>query len=93
MGGSESNQASISRPYYPAKPGSQAGVNKSPEELRQEQLKAEKDAQDLNNEYRHENPLLALADDAATLTKNAIYLAIGLSFGYLSIEAYKAYKK
>lgn len=91
MGGGNSHDTSISKPYYPSEYGT-AGREPSKEEVAFENKNNKGVADMMNNQYRNENPILALTDDAIQTTGTLLKVAIGISIGYLAVEGYKAYK-
>lgn len=91
MGGNSSRETSISRPYYGADTGGQGrSLSKEEEKMSNKDNKAIADR--LNQQYRNENPDIALLDDAVMTAGVAFKVAIGLAIGYLGVEVYKAYK-
>lgn len=92
MGETASSERSISRPNYSPDVG---GLNQDPPKGVNQQFQNENKAliDKLNQDYRNENPLLAVADDTIQGVKQLIYLGAFIAVSYVGIEGYKAYKQ
>ena len=102
MGGGSTKETSISQPYYSPTRGPQAppiGTTYTNEQIKKWtqdndlwKLNNARTVKEMNDQYRQDNPLLALTDDATQLAKKGVYIIIGIAAGYLVIEGVKVYK-
>ena len=92
-GGSDKEERSISRPYYGATTGVQAGVEPNQAHINFQNQRNQQLAEEQNNKYRNENPILAVADDTVHLVKQLVFVGVGVSISYVAIQAYSVYKQ
>lgn len=91
MGGD--NSRSVSKPYYSSnlgRPSEREPLTKEERDLFKQDSK--KTVDQLNDEYRRENPTIAFLDDSFQFLKNGAYVGIALLISWTLADIYSKTK-
>lgn len=95
MGSNSTHEGtSVSRPNYGADTGYESGTRQPTQsDILFQNERNKKLADAANEDFRHENPLLAMADDSIQLVKQVVCLGLVVSVSYLGLQAYSTFKE